>query len=107
MEEKAKTKQLKVKISDELAELGYYARSMKPRKGWLDQRTSLLTFPSIFYLKAFPSSIHIVTQPHLRRIYPRGTRIQSSNFAPEVYWRSGMQVASLNWQRCDAGMQVD
>ncbi|KIJ94784.1 hypothetical protein K443DRAFT_683472, partial [Laccaria amethystina LaAM-08-1] len=40
-----------------------------------------------------------------RRVYPRGTRIQSSNFAPEVYWRSGTQVASLNWPRYDAGMQ--
>jgi phosphatidylinositol phospholipase C delta len=48
---KPKTKQPKVKISDELAELGYYARSMKPRKGWLDQRKSLLTFPSLFFLR--------------------------------------------------------
>jgi phosphatidylinositol phospholipase C delta len=28
-----KTKQPKMKISDELAELGYYTRSLKPRKG--------------------------------------------------------------------------
>ena len=59
---KPKTKQPKVKISDELAELGYYARSMKPRKGWLDQRTSLLTYPSLFLL-ILPSSTHTAT-PH-------------------------------------------
>ena len=29
-------------ISEELAALGYYARSMKPRKGWLSERESLL-----------------------------------------------------------------
>ena len=37
---KPKTKHSRVKISDELAKLGYYARSMKPRKRWLVQRTS-------------------------------------------------------------------
>jgi hypothetical protein len=31
-------------ISDELAALGYYARSMKPRKGWLSERESFLIF---------------------------------------------------------------
>ena len=68
---KPKTKQPKVKISDELAELGYYARSMKPRKGWLEQRTSLLTYPSLFLLKAFPSSTHTAAphpDKHLRNL---------------------------------------
>ena len=36
-----KDKTQPARISDELAELGYYARSMKPRKGWLHQRMSL------------------------------------------------------------------
>ena len=31
------------RICDELAMLGYYARSMKPRKGWLSERDSLLS----------------------------------------------------------------
>jgi phosphatidylinositol phospholipase C delta len=68
---KPKTKQPKAKISDELAELRYYVRSMKPRKGWPDQCTSLLTFPSLFLLKAFPSSTHIITphpNKHLRNL---------------------------------------
>ena len=44
---------------------------------------------------------------HLRRIYPKGTRIGSSNFNPLVFWRSGSHVASLNWQVYDRGMQVN
>jgi len=35
-----KDRHLKVKISDDLAALGLYARSMKPQKGWLSQRKS-------------------------------------------------------------------
>jgi phosphatidylinositol phospholipase C delta len=60
---------------------------------------------SLFPTSLLPLIAH--ASQHLRRVYPRGTRIQSSNFAPEVYWRSGTQVASLNWQRYDAGMQVN
>ena len=44
---------------------------------------------------------------HLRRIYPKGTRIGSSNFNPLVFWRNGSHVASLNWQVYDRGMQVN
>ena len=44
---------------------------------------------------------------HLRRIYPKGSRIGSSNFNPLVFWRNGSHVASLNWQVYDRGMQVN
>jgi phosphatidylinositol phospholipase C delta len=38
---RGKNKTQPARISDELAELGYYVRSMKPRKGWLHQRKDL------------------------------------------------------------------
>ena len=44
---------------------------------------------------------------HLRRIYPKGTRISSSNLDPSQFWRTGSQVVSLNWQRYDRGMQMN
>lgn len=44
---------------------------------------------------------------HLRRIFPKGTRIGSSNFDPAKFWRTGSQVASLNWQVYDRGMQIN
>lgn len=46
-------------------------------------------------------------QHHLRRVFPRGTRIGSSNFDPLKFWRNGSQVASLNWQKYDMGMQIN
>jgi phosphatidylinositol phospholipase C delta len=33
-----------------------------------------------------------------RRVYPRGSRINSQNLDPSIYWRAGSQVAALNWQ---------
>ncbi|KDR73079.1 hypothetical protein GALMADRAFT_252526 [Galerina marginata CBS 339.88] len=107
----------KPRISDELAELGYYARSIKPRKGWLMQQ---LTSPAhiliniseskCISLLKLPTSLSALIahgSKHLRRIFPKGTRIGSSNFDPLVFWRNGSQVASLNWQVYDLGMQLN
>ncbi|TEB26399.1 PLC-like phosphodiesterase [Coprinellus micaceus] len=127
----------KPKISDELADLGYYARSVKPAKGWLvkkyDDPPHVLINISESACARLLSSIkehhdthkhahphaHILHLPspltslihhsshHMRRIYPKGTRIRSTNLDPSKFWRSGSQVVSLNWQKYDRGMQMN
>lgn len=44
---------------------------------------------------------------HLRRCYPRGTRIHSTNMDPLPAWRCGTQVVALNMQVWDLGMQFN
>lgn len=44
---------------------------------------------------------------YLMRVYPNGNRIQSSNFDPLIYWKRGVQMAALNWQTFDLGMQLN
>ena len=44
---------------------------------------------------------------HLMRVYPNGTRISSNNFDPLIYWKRGVQMAALNWQTFDTGMQLN
>lgn len=44
---------------------------------------------------------------YLMRVYPDRTRISSNNFDPLVYWRRGVQMAALNWQTFDLGMQLN
>ncbi|KAF5375857.1 hypothetical protein D9615_008197 [Tricholomella constricta] len=103
------------RISEELARLGYYARSMKPRKGWLEQHIGdpkhvMINISESGLSSLLPSSLASLiahAQRHLRRIYPRGTRIGSSNPSPLPFWRSGAHVVSLNWQNFDRGMQVN
>ena len=41
------------------------------------------------------------------RAYPRGLRVSSSNLDPVVFWRTGVQIVALNWQRWDAGMMLN
>lgn len=61
-------------------------------------------------LSLIPTSVSSLIENslmHLRRIFPKGTRIGSSNFNPLTFWRNGSQVASLNWQVYDRGMQIN
>lgn len=44
---------------------------------------------------------------YMMRVYPQFTRINSHNFNPLMYWRKGVQMAALNWQTFDHGMQMN
>lgn len=35
---------------------------------------------------------------HLTRAYPKGSRLTSSNYAPQHMWAVGVQMVALNWQ---------
>ena len=40
---------------------------------------------------------------HFSRVYPRGGRIESSNYSPAQFWDAGVQMAALNYQTYDLG----
>jgi phosphatidylinositol phospholipase C delta len=35
---------------------------------------------------------------HMVRIYPKGLRVNSSNYLPHRYWAAGAQLVAINWQ---------
>lgn len=43
----------------------------------------------------------------MMRTYPSGMRIGSSNIDPPVFWRKGIQIVALNWQKWDEGMMLN
>ena len=43
----------------------------------------------------------------LSRLYPKGARVDSSNFMPQMFWNSGCQLVSLNFQTPDLPMQLN
>lgn len=52
----------------------------------------------------------IITRHNMRymlRVYPNSTRYSSDNFDPLKYWRRSVQMAALNWQTFDQGMQIN
>ncbi|KXN88956.1 1-phosphatidylinositol 4,5-bisphosphate phosphodiesterase eta-2 [Leucoagaricus sp. SymC.cos] len=47
------------------------------------------------------------TEGHLVRVYPRGTRMRSTNFEPHRYWSAGCQLLAINWQTFDLGYVIN
>jgi len=45
-------------------------------------------------------------QDHVVRIYPKGVRINSTNYHPHRYWSAGAQLVSLNWQTCGTRLSL-
>lgn len=43
----------------------------------------------------------------LMRAFPSATRVSSSNLDPALFWRKGVQMVALNWQKWDAGMMLN
>ncbi|XP_065196927.1 1-phosphatidylinositol 4,5-bisphosphate phosphodiesterase beta egl-8-like [Sycon ciliatum] len=41
------------------------------------------------------------------RIYPRGKRVESSNYQPQAFWNCGAQMVALNYQTTDSPMQLN
>ncbi|KIJ69675.1 hypothetical protein HYDPIDRAFT_171707 [Hydnomerulius pinastri MD-312] len=44
---------------------------------------------------------------HLVRIYPKGLRLNSTNYHPHRYWAAGSQLVAINWQTFDLGYMIN
>ena len=58
-------------------------------------------------LKERPVDFVNFNKRQLSRIYPRATRLESSNYMPQVFWNAGCQMVALNYQTLDLGMQLN
>lgn len=47
------------------------------------------------------------TLGHVVRVYPKGTRVDSSNYEPNVFWAMGCQLVTVNWQTVDRGWHIN
>lgn len=115
--EKKKTASTTI-IVPELAELGVYAQSVKPRDNSWFSETGLLDAPHNHLVNISESGLrsHMPAESarvarhnaqHLMRVYPKGTRISSRNLKPVPFWGTGAQICALNWQTFGASMQLN
>ncbi|XP_045774150.1 1-phosphatidylinositol 4,5-bisphosphate phosphodiesterase isoform X2 [Maniola jurtina] len=59
------------------------------------------------YLKSQAIDFVNYNKRQMSRIYPKGTRADSSNYMPQVFWNAGCQMVSLNFQTSDLPMQLN
>ena len=55
----------------------------------------------------FSKAIERHNTQYFMRTYPSNSRLTSSNFEPIAFWKHGVQMAALNYQTYDEGMQIN
>ncbi|KAF3760256.1 hypothetical protein M406DRAFT_95745, partial [Cryphonectria parasitica EP155] len=103
------------KITNVLGDLGVYCLGVKFR-GFEDADCKvfnhILSFKERTFLnnsstKSSKDALFRHNMRYLMRVYPGQHRLTSTNFDPLIYWRRGVQMAALNWQTLDLGMQFN
>ncbi|KAJ5676944.1 uncharacterized protein N7477_002577 [Penicillium maclennaniae] len=113
--EKKKRRRQKSKITKPLSDLGIYTRGYKwhsfssPESRKYNHVYSFAerSFESICQGHDNKVALETHNRKYLTRVYPSGFRLRSSNFDPNKFWRRGVQMAALNWQTYDIGMQMN
>jgi hypothetical protein len=105
-------KHTKSKIIDALSKMATYVRGYhfsnfrQPEAKVPCHVFSLSESALLGIYKADPEALFAHNKEYLMRAYPKGTRIASSNLDPSQFWRLGVQMVALNWQRVDKGMML-
>ncbi|CAH1790865.1 unnamed protein product [Owenia fusiformis] len=71
------------------------------------EMSSLVESIAMSRLKEYPVEFVNYNKRQLSRIYPKGTRVDSSNYMPQVFWNAGCQMVALNFQMLDLAMQLN
>ncbi|KAI5463566.1 1-phosphatidylinositol-4,5-bisphosphate phosphodiesterase gamma 2 [Mariannaea sp. PMI_226] len=104
-------------IIPELADLGVYAQSVKPSNdSWYSGQlidgphNHLINVSEIGLGELLPTHSQAIAQHnahHLMRVFPKGTRIDSSNLKPVPFWGIGAQICALNMQTFGTSNQLN
>ncbi|XP_026858211.1 1-phosphatidylinositol 4,5-bisphosphate phosphodiesterase beta-1 isoform X1 [Electrophorus electricus] len=71
------------------------------------QMSSFVETKALEQLTKTPVEFVEYNKLQLSRIYPKGTRVDSSNYMPQVFWNAGCQLVALNFQTIDLAMQLN
>ncbi|KAK9321431.1 PLC-like phosphodiesterase [Lipomyces orientalis] len=112
---RAKKRNGSSKIAKVLGELGVYVRGVKYRNFALPESRTLThcfsfgerSYNSLCKDEEKLSQLERHNRRHLMRVYPSGFRFTSSNYDPIICWKRGVQMAALNWQTFDLGLQMN
>ncbi|KAI0490507.1 phosphatidylinositol-specific phospholipase C [Xylaria cf. heliscus] len=114
-EEEMNNRRKTSKIVKSLGDLGVYCSGVKFHgfeSAECKKTNHILSFMEGTFRKhsKAPGSKKLLTRHNMRymmRVYPQYSRLTSDNFNPLMYWRKGVQMAALNWQTFDLGMQLN
>ena len=115
-EAKKKKKKKKTKASaiiPALSDLGIYTRSyhfssLSSTNALIPEHVFSLSEKKLMELhQSSGPTLFSHNRNYLMRAFPSGLRVRSDNLDPSVFWRKGVQMVALNWQRWDEGMMLN
>uniref|UniRef100_A0A8C5QV51 1-phosphatidylinositol 4,5-bisphosphate phosphodiesterase n=1 Tax=Leptobrachium leishanense TaxID=445787 RepID=A0A8C5QV51_9ANUR len=71
------------------------------------EMSSFVETKALEQLTKSPMEFVEYNKKQLSRIYPKGTRVDSSNYMPQLFWNAGCQMVALNFQTQDLPMQLN
>ena len=94
-------------VSANFSALVNYCESVKfrgfdaPRDYWQNSSFDETKAAQLYLLRSSAEKFVQHNQKYLSRIYPKGTRVMSSNYDPIPAWLAGCQMVALNYQAQD------
>lgn len=110
---KISKRKVKHSLSEKLGSLAIYQKSKKlvsleDLDGFTSQNVCSISETKALHL--ITSSYHLfrnLTDKAFVRVYPKGSRVDSSNLDPLPYWLGGAQMVALNFQKGDVSVQMN
>lgn len=110
LETQRRKKERNARVAKEMSDLIIYFRSVPFKdKGWVFYEMS--SFPETkaekYFLQQYTQICLKYHRNQISRVYPKGQRLDSSNFNPIPFWNVGSQMIALNYQTPDKPMQLN
>lgn len=110
LETQRRKKERTARVAKEMSDLIIYFRSVPFKdKGWVFYEMS--SFPETkadkYFVQQYSQMCLKYHQNQISRVYPKGQRLDSSNFNPVPFWNVGSQMIALNYQTPDKYMQLN
>lgn len=95
------------RVAKEMSDLIIYFRSVPFReKNWtIYEMSSFSETKAKQIIQQNPAAFLEYNRNHVSRVYPKGKRVDSSNFDPIPFWNYGSQMIALNYQSSGKAIQ--
>jgi hypothetical protein len=103
----------KSKITEALSRMGvftrgYHFKSFDQVEAKMPNHIFAISEAKLLALREKQSNALLDHNRHFfMRVYPKATRVLSSNLDPAPFWRVGVQLVALNWQQLNAAVMLN
>lgn len=104
-------KEKNLRVAKEMSDLIIYFRSVPFKEDREMSFFEMCSFPETkaekYFFQQYQQHFVRFHYTKISRVYPKGQRLDSSNFNPMPFWNAGSQMIALNYQTPDKSMQLN